>query len=48
MIADEKAEVCQAREREVLTLPISANIVWSIDFMHDRLANDVTFDLIAI
>jgi len=32
-----------AREREALTLPISANIVWSMDFVHDRLVNDRAF-----
>lgn len=32
-----------ARSREALTLPISANVVWSMDFMHDRLANGRAF-----
>jgi putative transposase len=31
------------REKETLTLPISANIVWSMDFMHDRLVTDRAF-----
>ena len=28
-----------ARNRETLTLPINPNVVWSMDFMHDRLIN---------
>lgn len=32
-----------ARNREALTLPISPNVVWSMDFMHDRLANGRPF-----
>ncbi len=32
-----------ARNREALTLPISPNVVWSMDFMHDRLANGRAF-----
>lgn len=32
-----------ARSRETLTLPISPNVVWSMDFMHDRLANGRPF-----
>lgn len=32
-----------ARSREALTLPIRANVVWSMDFMHDRLANGRAF-----
>ncbi len=31
------------RNREALTLPISPNVVWSMDFMHDRLMNGRSF-----
>lgn len=31
------------RDREALTLPISPNIIWSMDFMHDRLVNGRAF-----
>lgn len=31
------------RNREALTLPISPNVVWSMDFMHDRLVNNRSF-----
>lgn len=31
------------RHREALTLPISPNVVWSMDFMHDRLTNGRSF-----
>ncbi len=37
-----------ARVRQALTLPISPNVVWSMDFMHDRLANGRPFRALTI
>lgn len=36
------------RNREALTLPIAPNVVWSMDFMHDRLANSRPFRALTI
>jgi putative transposase len=36
------------RNREAPTLPIAPNVVWSMDFMHDRLANSRPFRALTI